>query len=77
MISGQRKLLLSEIEFLTLFARPGDVVVYAGAAPGYHIPYLLDLFPFIKMVLVDPRQFGCQCTDRLAIRQVYFFSNVQ
>jgi hypothetical protein len=31
---GQLKLLLSEIDFLTDFARHGDTVVYAGAACG-------------------------------------------
>ncbi len=31
---GQRKLLLSEIEFLTLYGQEGHPVVYAGAAPG-------------------------------------------
>ena len=50
---GQRKLFLSEVEFLTLFihdvrARSPPpkriIVVYAGAAPGNHIPYLFDLF---------------------------------
>lgn len=31
------------------------VVVYAGAAPGVHIPALVDLFPFIsEFVLYDP-----------------------
>ena len=42
---GQRKLLLSEIEFLTLYAAPGDLVLYAGAAPGGHIPYLARPLP--------------------------------
>ena len=30
----QRKLMLSEIEFLVHYGEPGTVVVYAGAAPG-------------------------------------------
>lgn len=33
---GQRKLLISEIEFLTINSQPGMLVVYAGAA--YSIP---------------------------------------
>jgi len=50
---GQRKLLLSEVEFLTMFIQdlrsrspPPNriIVVYAGAAAGNHIPYLFDLF---------------------------------
>lgn len=56
---GQRKLLLAEIEFIAdvIARREKDgtrrnsdnsirqfVVVYAGAAPGTHIPYLYELF---------------------------------
>lgn len=37
---GQRKLVMMEICFLSRYASPGDLVVYAGAAPGIHIPYL-------------------------------------
>ena len=53
---GQRKLLMSEIEFLTLHAWPGDTVVYAGAAPGTHIPFLCRMFASLDLtyVLVDP-----------------------
>lgn len=50
---GQRKLLISEIEMLVRVidhdiksggSGKGFVLVYVGAAPGYHIPYLLNLF---------------------------------
>jgi hypothetical protein len=64
---GQRKLLLSEIEFLTLFYK-SDIykantnksvyVVYAGAAPGIHIKYLAKLFPRVHFELYDPREFS-------------------
>src|SRR5688572_5255739 len=55
---GQRKLLLSEIEFLTWHAFHGCAVVYAGAAPGTHIPYLCKLFPWVqKWILYDPTPF--------------------
>jgi hypothetical protein len=56
---GQRKLLLSEIEFLTDWA-PLDrdsIVVYAGAAPGTHIAFLAEMFPRLSFVLVDPSEF--------------------
>lgn len=71
---GQRKLLLAEIEFLTSYARPGATLVYAGAAPGMHIPLLLRLFPDVaRFVLVDPNPFhralkGCK-DPRLELRQ--------
>jgi hypothetical protein len=52
---GQRKLLLMEVSFLTAFARSGDTVVYAGAAPGTHIPFLASmLFPDLSFELYDP-----------------------
>lgn len=55
---GQRKLLLTEIEFLTEFAKDGDTVLYIGAAPGTHIPYLAgELFPYVAFVLYDPARF--------------------
>ncbi len=56
---GQRKLLMSEVDFLTDFARRGDTVVYAGSAPGIHIPYLASLFDSLHLTfeLYDPREF--------------------
>lgn len=71
---GQRKLLLSEIEFLTMYCVPGATVVYAGAAPGTHTPYLLELFPDLKFVLVDPAPFSSKLTEgpRCSIRQELF-----
>ena len=44
---GQRKLLLSEVEFFTTFFDPlaSALVIYAGAAPGHHIPLLSEMFP--------------------------------
>lgn len=67
---GQRKLLMSEIEFLTLHARANDTIVYAGAAPGTHIPFLNRMFRALNLtfVLVDPAfadaghtPAGCEC----------------
>lgn len=56
---GQLKLLLSEIEFLTEYAAPGAVVVYAGTADGYHVPLLGELFPQIaEWHLWDPEEFA-------------------
>lgn len=76
---GQRKLLLSEVDFLTDFARPGDTVVYAGSAPGTHIPFLAGLFrPLgLKFVLFDPRDFSFPGADpavlaAIATRNEYF-----
>jgi SAM-dependent methyltransferase len=61
---GQRKLLLSEIEFLTIFLTKNIntdkkiYVIYAGAAPGTHILYLSNLFPMVYFELYDPRDFS-------------------
>jgi hypothetical protein len=52
---GQMKLLLSEIEFLTPFFNQPYWVIYAGAAPGVHIPILAGMFSTMHFVLVDPQ----------------------
>lgn len=72
---GQRKLLLSEIEFLTQVGRAaleGATVVYAGAAPGSHMDYLSSLFPFVHFILVDPAPFTVRPSDRIEIIQDLF-----
>ena len=61
---GQRKLLLSEIEFLTLYFNKHQhlskpvYVIYAGSAPGIHILYLANIFPNVHFELYDPRVFS-------------------
>jgi hypothetical protein len=56
---GQRKLLFSEIEFLSSVGLPLEncVVVYVGAAGGHHIPLLTHLFPKLRFLLYDPAPF--------------------
>jgi hypothetical protein len=74
---GQRKLLMSEIEFLSDYGEAGDIVLYAGAAPGTHTNFLADLFPQIKFVLVDPADFICHpIKDRIEIRKEYFTDEI-
>ena len=69
---GQRKLLLSEIEFLTQYSEAGDFVVYAGAAPGTHITYLTALFPQLDFLCVDPADFKVQSAPpRLIVRSLF------
>lgn len=60
---GQRKLLLSEIEFLTKYGHLSNVIVYAGAAPGTHIPLLCMMFPSHTFHLYDPAPFGYNVTN--------------
>jgi len=60
--NGQRKLFLSELEFLTLcydnnIKNDKVNVVYAGAAPSNKTYQLLKYFPNIRMILVDPNPF--------------------
>ena len=76
---GQRKLFLSEVEFLTKVCTTLNanvfkkiVLIYAGAAPGNHIDMLSNMFPFVKFVLVDPAKFAIQPTEKIVIRQEFF-----
>ncbi|KAK7195781.1 Poly A polymerase regulatory subunit [Novymonas esmeraldas] len=69
---GQRKLMLSEVEFLAAIAkRPASpkkvLIVYAGAACGLHLPFLFSLFPAFDFVLIDPAPF-CQEVRDIASR---------
>jgi hypothetical protein len=52
---GQLKLLVSEIEFLTSYYERNYLVVYAGAAPGVHVPILADMFSTMHFILIDPQ----------------------
>jgi hypothetical protein len=58
---GQRKLLLSEIQFLT--KHDADYCIYVGAAPSNKTHFLSNLFPHIKFILVDPNKFEIHLTD--------------
>ena len=70
---GQRKLLFSEIEFLTLYGQAaGCTVLYAGAAPGTHVDYLCELFPTFHFILVDPEDFTVRAGKQVTIRQECF-----
>lgn len=58
---GQRKLLLSEINFLTTYYSYFDntsdkIVLYIGSADGFHINYLMDMFQDLKFILFDKRK---------------------
>lgn len=70
---GQRKLLMSEIELLTLALEkyPIDLepplVVYAGAAPGLHIPVLSEMFPVCTFHLYDPATFAITGSEKIKI----------
>lgn len=78
--SGQRKLLLSEIEFLTRVLKTkahvgGEAkytLLYVGAAPGIHIPILSEMFPEVTFLLYDPAPFTIKPTDKIKIFQQLF-----
>jgi len=80
---GQRKLLMSELEFLIFFWNPQEVphptIVYAGAACGDHIPLLLTFFPSIDSLhLYDPAPFNIQATDKIHIyNQLFTFKEAK
>ena len=75
---GQRKLFFSELWFLVKYGELSKSVVYAGSAPGTHIPFLAKLFPEHNFILVDPNEFrlkqiGLENADtRIKVIQGYF-----
>lgn len=57
---GQRKLLISEIEFLTLtrhkhMRKKNAILLYIGSASGEHIAILVKMFPHMEYHLYDKR----------------------
>src|SRR5205085_2868428 len=73
---GQRKLFLAELAFFNLFldfkAVPQPQVVYAGAAPGNHIPLLASLFPAMTWHLYDPAPFQIKATPQINLHPENF-----
>lgn len=62
---GQKKLLLSEIQFFTNICKKLNIknlkdyiAVYIGAADGAHLPILFNLFPELNWLLYDPNPFN-------------------
>lgn len=58
---GQRKLLLSEVQFLTVNKQ--KYCIYVGSAPSHKTHLLSQLFPKIKLILVDPNIFELKITE--------------
>jgi hypothetical protein len=60
---SQRKLLITELQFLNRHGRSSDLVVYAGAAPGTHIAVLAFMFPDHRFELWDSVPFSAALED--------------
>lgn len=69
---GQLKLLMSEITFLSKVSKSHDKVIYVGAAEGYHIKYLADMFPDLMFDLWDKSKFAIDEADNINIFNRYF-----
>lgn len=68
---GQMKLFISELQFLMLYPDV-EIIVYAGAAGGRHIPVLSALFPTKLFVLFDPGNFEILPSKNIIIRNEFF-----
>ena len=81
---GQRKLFVGELQFLTRVTKYAKdpsrelVIVYAGAAPGQHLPYLAELFPQMVFHLYDPApfKFAKQNAVKLHTYNEYFTDDI-
>ncbi|UMZ08487.1 Poly(A) polymerase small subunit [Acanthamoeba polyphaga mimivirus] len=69
---GQLKLFYCELIFLTKYSNQATKVIYIGAAEGYHIALLSDLFPHLKFDLWDPRTFDILSRDNIKIYNKFF-----
>ena len=80
---GQRKLLISEVQLLTVWyaqqkqspIERHPVVVYVGAAPGSHDIFLHRMFPHVRFVLYDGAPFDERLREKrdvFELRNEYF-----
>jgi len=75
---GQRKLLLTLVQFLTQYLdlekHPNPIIVYAGAAPGINIRLVTTLFPEVEWHLYDPARFKIKqnSSKKVFVYQDYF-----
>ncbi len=81
---GQAKLWASEVALLCRHTdaclRGNHVVVYAGAAPGAHIPSLAQMFPTCTFLLYDPAPFCPELRDgayaNVALHNTFFTDDI-
>lgn len=76
---SQRKLLLSEIEFFTIYLNDkikSPICIYVGAAPGDHILPLSRMFPNLVFHLYDSSNFNINETDKIKIYNTYFTDEI-
>ena len=69
---GQLKLLMSEVMFLSKVSKPGDLVVYVGAAPGYHTHKVAEMFPELEFELWDPRDYDILPRENIKTHTGFF-----
>lgn len=69
---GQFKLFFSELLFLTKHAEKNNKVLYVGAATGYHIAKLADMFKDLNFELWDPGNFDVPERKNIKIFNQFF-----
>jgi hypothetical protein len=55
---GQCKLFLNEMQFLTKYLKKHtdtDIVIYPGGCPAHHLWYMIQFFPNLKFISIDPQ----------------------
>ena len=69
---GQRKLFLTELYFLAMYAELSKHVLYIGAAPGEHISILSFLFPSHTFYCYDLTPFKIKSTPKIKLFKQFF-----
>ena len=76
---GQRKLLYTEIEFLSLLSKKYELqnilTVYVGSADGTHLPIVFNMFPDLEWILIDPRKFNIKNQENIHKMNIYYDDN--
>lgn len=78
---GQKKLLLTEIQFLTQVCKKVKslseyTIVYIGSADGRHFPIVYNMFPGLVWLLYDPNKFSKGVMNHPDINKSIFVYNM-
>ena len=73
---GQRKLLLTVLQFITNYWDPAQIpnpcILYIGSSPGNNIEIIAELFPEVEFHLYDPNPFKIKKSEKVHLYQQYF-----
>ena len=71
---GQRKLFLTELQFMNTFPK-AKYIIYVGAAPSKKSGFFMNLFPNVKVILVDGNDYTIAMHTNTELLETNYMGN--